>query len=102
MRIDQQREAIAKAARLVNGVVNTLDEPAFSLVQRAADGLEDAWMQWVATDPKILRTWLKVAVDNLTEALKRLEGKLGFAECFPNCFCSPTVLRHPLARDSMR
>ena len=70
--MDQQREKLRQAIQLVNGVVSTLDDPAWVETCEAAELIEDAWLNWSTTDRKVLRTWLRFAADKLAEAEKIL------------------------------
>ena len=63
---------VAKAAKLLNGVLEYLDDENLSFVAQASALVEDAAMQWGKMDRKIIRTWLAVAVEDLNRVLRKI------------------------------
>lgn len=72
---DATRHQLLTAVQCCNVVLNTLGDPAYALVERAAEILEDAYLRWPDTEKKIMRTWIRVAVDDLNAALRHLDSK---------------------------
>lgn len=74
---DATRDKLLTAVQCCNAVLETLDDPAYALVEQAVFVLEDAYLRWPDTDRKIKRTWVKVAMDGLREALEIMDKKEG-------------------------
>lgn len=66
---------LLEAARIVNEVLGHVESPALRRLENACHTLEVAYERWGDTEPKIMRTWLSVAAEELQAAADELKDR---------------------------